>query len=151
MRRLIAICVAALAAAVMGFCLVSLRHGEPAETVNGSDLNWLRTEFHLDDRQFAAIQALHEDYSSVCARHCADIAAASARREELQRSGAPAADLTAAQRRVIELEAVCNDATRAHLHQVAAVMAREEGERFLRMVEPHLAQVPHDGDRAFRH
>lgn len=150
MKRLGTIFAAAIVAAVIGFCLVSLRRSAPVPAQNGADLNWLRTEFALDDAQFATIRALHENYSATCARHCGDIASACARRDELRAASVPAAEVTAAEKRITDLTAVCNDATRAHLRRVAAAMSPAQGERFLRTVEPHLAQLPHDGERALR-
>lgn len=119
----------------------------------GTDLQWIRTEFALNDAQFAAVQSLHEKYSGQCAQHCADIIAARHRLEELRASQPPpaAADLTAAEHRLLELEAFCNEATRAHVRRVSAAMPAEQGERFLRTVEPHLAQLPHDGVRGLGH
>ena len=145
MKRLVSLLIAALAAAAVTFGLVSLWHApHPPSGPDPGGLAWIRTEFGLSDEQFAAVRRLHEDYSMVCGQHCADIAGAVATLAEVRRSSAGATEITAAERRVAELEAVCNDATRAHLRRVAAAMPAGQGERFLRLVEPHLAQLPHD-------
>jgi hypothetical protein len=144
-RRLALLLVVALASAAVTYLLVGLRESAP-KTTRGSDLSWLKSEFALDDAQFAAIGSLHNEYSGQCAQHCADIMAARAKLAAL-----PPNDGTgraASLQEIAKLEAVCNEATRAHLRRVAAAMPAEEGERFLRTVEPHLAQLPHDGVRA---
>jgi hypothetical protein len=142
-KRLLLLLGAALAAAVTGYLLVGLRQAT-VTPVRGTDLTWIRAEFGLNDEQFAAVCRLHDEYSGTCAEHCAHIIAARDQLESLTKAAAPASDITSAERRVVELEQVCNDATRAHLRRVAAVMPPDQGERFLRMVEPHLAQLPHD-------
>ncbi len=147
MKRLVLVLAVALASAVVAYFLVALRRSADMQSLRGSNITWIRTEFGLNDGQFAAVQRLHDDYSGVCAKHCTDVAAA---RDQLEAiiaaNGSPTAR-AAAEQRVLDLEAVCNDATRAHLHRVAAAMPPAEGERFLRLVEPHLAQLPHDGER----
>jgi len=92
---------------------------------------WLRTEFHLNDAQFAAIKKLHDDYGTVCAEHCAAIMAA-------QKRAAPAAEIAA-------LEKTCVDAMTAHFRRVAALMPAGEGERYLTMVLPRVASYDHNG------
>ncbi len=108
---------------------------EPAEVQkamrDGDALAWLRTEFHLDVEQYAAIRKLHEDYGKVCAGHCAAIMAA-------QKRGAPAAEVTA-------LEKTCVDAMTAHFKRVAALMPPGEGERYLAIVLPRIADFDHRG------
>lgn len=136
---------------IAAYFFVGQRHAsqqrELAE-LSGANLAWLRAEFALDDAQFRAIAALHETYGPACAKHCADIVAASRRLEELRQASAPAAELAAATQTLAALEAVCNQATREHVRRVAAAMAPEQGRRYLDMIEPHLAQLPHDGVRA---
>lgn len=141
---LVGLAVAGLAFVVAG----GLRGPELPPETSGRDITWLRTEFGLNDEQFAAVRRLHDEYAGVCAQHCADIAAARAELARLGGSDADPAVREAAVRRVLELEAVCNESTRAHLRRVAAAMPAAQGERFLAMIEPHLAQLPHDGTRA---
>jgi len=150
MRQITIVLIAALVSGVCAYWLVQRRHGASISALagtSGDDLHWIRTEFRLDDAQFAAVKKLHEDYSVVCAGHCADIVSAQMRLEKLTTAGAPAADLDAARRDIAALEEVCNTATRAHLRRVAAVMPAEQGARYIALVEPHLAHSPHDGSR----
>ena len=154
MKQVTLVLIAALVAGICGFFLVQRRHAATAaewDSTRGDDLRWLRNEFRLSDTEFAAVKKLHEDYSIVCAQHCADIAGAQRRLQQLTRAGAPAADLEAARRDVAALEEVCNTATRAHIHRVAAAMPPDQGPRYVAMVEPHLAHSPHDGSRGMDH
>ncbi|MBI5381841.1 MAG: periplasmic heavy metal sensor [Opitutae bacterium] len=107
---------------------------------------WLRTEFHLDEAQVAAIAKLHADYSEVCAEHCAAIGDARAELAQLQASGqAPTAALIAARTRVAERELVCRTAIAGHLRAVAKLMPPAEGERYLRLLLPRVANYDHHG------
>lgn len=92
---------------------------------------WLRTEFRLTAAQFAAVTKLHDDYGTVCSRHCAAIM-------EARRRAAPAAEVAA-------LEKTCVDSMTVHFRQVAALMPAAEGARYLAMVLPRVAGYDHSG------
>jgi hypothetical protein len=107
---------------------------------DGDAMKWLRSEFQLTDEQYAAIVYRHEVHGRACAQHCADImdarlklAAARAR----QADGAEAAAATAELRRV---ESLCKTSVEDHVRQVAALMAPEQGRRYLSLVLPRLAK-----------
>lgn len=127
----LAVIVAACAAA---FATCYALRDEPAIHRAAQDndaMAWLRTEFHLNDAQFAAIKKLHEDYGLVCAEHCEAITAAKKR-------GAAAPEVAA-------LEKTCVDAMTTHFRRVAAEMPPREGERYLAMVLPRIAGYEHTG------
>ncbi len=92
---------------------------------------WLRAEFRLDDAQFAAIEALHDNYGYECARHCSAIMDARERQ-------APAEE-------VARLERVCVDSMTEHFRRVAALMAPGQGERYLAIVLPRVSGYSHEG------
>lgn len=142
MKRLALLLVVAAASAAVTYFLVGLRQPRDPIRSSGSDVGWICAEFKLDAGQCAAVRKLHEEYSAQCAQHCAEIVAATSRLDGL----APDAttERAAATTRIVELETVCNEATRAHLRRVAAVMPAAQGKRFIHLVEPHLAQLPHD-------
>lgn len=128
--------------------LVSFRlGGEPAvrEALEKRDaLAWLRTDFRLNDAQFTTIRQLHESYSVVCEEHCRAIQEAASTRSALKSSAQPdARALADADRRVEELRRICETAIAAHVRQVAAVMAPAEGERYLALVLPKIADFDH--------
>jgi hypothetical protein len=124
----------ALTACAVAFGVFYALNDEPAmhRAARENDaMVWLRTEFHLDETQFAAIKKLHDDYGAVCAEHCAAILAAKQR-------AAPAGEIAA-------LEKTCVDAMTAHFRRVATLMPAREGERYLATVLPRVKDYGHDG------
>ena len=99
---------------------------------------WLQREFKLSPAQMAAVDKLQSDYQPVCTGHCRLIM------EARDRLAAHPAD-AAAQADVTRLEGVCHDATMQHLREVAAVMAPDQGRRFLTLVEPKVSRHQHEG------
>lgn len=123
----------ALIASAAAFVVFYSLHDDPAlrrAAREGDAMAWLRREFRLTDSQFAAVQALHDDYAVECSDHCATITAAR------QRS-APAPEIAA-------LERICVDAMTAHFRRAAALISPEQGERYLATVMPRIAGHPHD-------
>ena len=98
---------------------------------DGDALAWLQMEFKLNDTQFAAIKGLHETYREACAVHCAAIMAA-------EKRNAPAGEVAA-------LEKTCVDAMTVHFRRVAALMPAGQGERYLAIVLPRVADFDHRG------
>jgi hypothetical protein len=101
-------------------------------------LAWLTREFKLTPAQTTAVEKLQADYQPVCAGHCRLIMAAHDRL-------AAAPNDTAVQAEITRLEQMCNQATLAHLREVAAQMAPEQGRRFLTLVEPKVSRHAHQG------
>ena len=125
----------ALAVCAGGFGASYAVNREPAELRRAARekdaMEWLRTDFHLDPAQFAAIRTLHNNFAVECSAHCAAILAARRRQDP------PAV--------IARLEGVCIRAMTEHFHQVAALMAPEEGQRYLAVVLPRIADYRHDG------
>jgi hypothetical protein len=123
----------ALAACAAAFGVFYALNDNPAmrrAAREGDAMAWLRTEFHLNDAQFAAIKKLHEDYGTVCAGHCAAIM-------EARKRSAPRAEIEA-------LEKKCVDSMTAHFRRVAALMPPGEGERYLATVLPRVEGYGHE-------
>jgi len=133
-RYLLVTVVAIFAACAASFC-VSYAMSNQAEVRraarSGDAMNWLRLEFHLDAQQYVAIQQLHEQYSAVCAEHCTAITAAKKR--------------NASSAEIASLEKACVDSMTTHFRQVAALMPRGEGDRYLAMVLPRVKDYDHSG------
>lgn len=105
---------------------------------------WLRADFQLTDAQFTAIKRLHDAYSLVCAEHCRAIQDAAQLRDELKASSkADVASLAEADRRVEELQAVCESAITSHVRQCADLMTPEAGRRYLALVLPKIEDFDH--------
>lgn len=123
---------AVVAAAALAFGAFYKLNDEPAvhrAARDGDAMLWLRTEFRLDEGQFAAIKKLHDDYGAACGGHCAAIMAARER-------GAPAAEVAA-------LERVCVEAMTQHFKNVATLMPAGQGARYLATVLPRVAGYDH--------
>jgi hypothetical protein len=107
-------------------------------------LQWLRDDFHLTPAQFTAIRELHASYAGTCSEHCRMIQEATQVRAALAatQSADPAA-VAAAERKVQELRAVCESAIATHVWQVAALMTPAEGQRYLALVLPKIADFDH--------
>jgi hypothetical protein len=124
----------ALGACALAFGVFFALNNDPAlrrAAREGDAMVWLRAEFKLDDAQFAAIKKLHDDYAVVCGEHCAAIMDARERK-------APAAE-------VARLEKVCVEAMTGHFQRVAALMPTGQGERYLAVVLPRVADYGHSG------
>ena len=96
------------------------------------DLEWLRLEFHLNEREMADIRALHKSYLPVCRSYCDRIAAAKA--ELLQALGPgtnvpPRVDQKLAE--IGMLRAQCQAAMLRHFAEVSRLMPQSQGERYL--------------------
>lgn len=122
----------AVLAGVAAFGVFYLLNDAPAmqrAVREGDAIAWLRTEFHLNDAQAAAIKQLHDDYGTVCAGHCAAIM-------DARKRSAPPAEIAT-------LEKKCVEAMTTHFRQVAALMPPGQGERYLATVLPRVAAYEH--------
>jgi hypothetical protein len=109
----------------------------------GDAMEWLRADFHLDDRQFAAIRRIHDDYCGTCEEHCRRIQEATRLRESLVEARAKPEAIESANGQIEELRATCETALTVHLKQVAALMSPEDGRRYLSLVLPKVATFDH--------
>ncbi len=110
----------------------------------GDVLGWMRCEFSLSEEQFAAIRALHEEHRKECAAHCAAVREARTR-EAVAREAGDAAGAAVAVNAQREAERICRSSVEAHVRRIAALMAPEEGARYLRLVLPRLDEADHSG------
>lgn len=136
---------AALAALV---AFVSFRAGRDpaveAALAKRDALAWLRADFKLTDSQFATIEKLHHSYSAVCEEHCRAIQDAMRARTALKANAAALpAQVDAAEKRVQELRQICETAIAAHVREVSRQMSPEQGERYLALVLPKIADFDH--------
>jgi hypothetical protein len=132
----LALLAAAAAGAGWGFYHLSRNPSLEAAARNGDTMAWLRTEFGLDAAQFAAIDRLHQTYTETCARHCTAIM--DARRRH------------ASEEEIRSLEAACVRSMTDHFRQVAALMPPGQGERYLALVLPRIAEYDHRGAPTLR-
>lgn len=112
----------------------------------GDAMAWLKREFHLTDRQYAAIEELHRTYTGSCNEHCRAIQEAIKARAALQTAQpVDAAAVAAAEQRVRELSIRCETALLRHLEQVAALMSPADGRCYLETTRPLVAGFNHAG------
>lgn len=111
----------------------------PTPTPPNNEVAWLTREFQLTPAQASHIAALHTAYQPVCEEHCRLILEAS---QQLADADSPEARL-AAEQALDARTLLCQDATRAHLHAVAAVMDPLQAARYLAAIEPRLADHEH--------
>lgn len=146
MRYLVGtLAILALAAAATGFICFQM-NSDPelhAAAAKGDAMQWLRTDFHLNDAQFAAIRQLHASYAGTCEEHCRMIQEATRARNALAAAHGDAAALDAANRQLRDLRLVCETAIARHVRRVAELMAPEDGRRYLALVLPKIATFDH--------
>ena len=135
-----------LLAAVTGFfCYrVSCNAALHAAATKHDAMEWLRADFHLTDAQFASIRELHNSYAGTCEEHCRMIQEATKARNALKSaSSADPAAMLSAEQKIQELRTHCETAIARHVRQVAALMSAEDGQRYLAMVLPKIADFDH--------
>ena len=135
-----------LVAAATGFLCYRLSSAPElhAAVKNGDAMAWLRADFHLTDAQFAAISKLHDDYAPSCEEHCRLIQEATVARDAIAATrGSDPATVAAAERTLRELRLTCETAIAAHVRKVAALMSARDGERYLALVLPKIADFDH--------
>lgn len=132
-RRLVLFLGLILLAGLVGYSLTCRLLPAPATDAEGRH-RWLCDEFNLSPAQSARIDALQASYAPVCAGHCDAISRAHAAFDAATEATARTAALAELER----LKILCTEATRAHLHAVAACMGPEQGARFLALMEPRV-------------
>lgn len=139
------VCIAIIAVAV-GFAVYRASGDKAVQQAlaKRDALEWLRADFALTEKQFAAIKQLHESYSLVCEEHCREILRATRAREDLKaKAEGDAGAFAAADRRVEELRQVCETAITKHVRNCAAEMSPEAGQRYLALVLPKIKDFDH--------
>ncbi len=134
-----------LGAAIFGFVCYRLSCDSAlhAAAEKGDAWHWLRQDFHLTDQQFAAIQVVHQAYAGSCVEHCRLIQEATKVRDALTAKTSSPGPRAAAELAVKELRSVCEQALTVHVQKVAALMAAEDGRRYLALMLPKIAAFDH--------
>jgi len=135
-----------LAALATGFLCYQMSSAPAlhAAVKKGDAMEWLRVDFNLTDGQFAEIQKLHEAYAPSCEEHCRMIQEASQARDALVATrGSDPVAIAAAERTLQEMRTICETAIAAHVRKVAALMSPADGQRYLALVLPKIADFDH--------
>jgi hypothetical protein len=138
--------VLALAALATGFLCYRLNSAPAlhAAVATRDAMAWLKVDFHLTDAQFAEIKKLHDAYAPSCEEHCRLIQEATRAIEALAATrGSDPAAVVAAERTLQDLRTTCETAIAAHVRKVAALMSPDDGQRYLALVLPKIADFDH--------
>ncbi|XHR30317.1 MAG: Spy/CpxP family protein refolding chaperone [Chthoniobacteraceae bacterium] len=145
MKRLFLILlVTALVAAGGYFAAFHLMaHGTPTQCLmNQPDcgMQWLKSEYHLTDAQYAKIAQMHSDYRPTCDLLCARVATANEKLNELiAASPVVTPEIEAELKEWALLQNDCRVAMLRHVYAVAAEMKPEEGRRYIQMATARIA------------
>ncbi len=101
-----------------------------------SALARLQLEYHLDDAQFAQIQALYAAYYPKCLEMCRRIAEKNAGLHKLlSATNVVTPEIRKALAEAAELRAECQGNMLAHFYAVAQIMPPDQGQRYLAWVQ----------------
>lgn len=147
MKRLLLVLAVSVIAGAISF--TAYFHNRQAALAHLDELSWLKEEFRLDDRQFAEVQRLRDAYVPVCTAHCAEyLQAQGALTAALKRNTAPGPELDQVVAALYQVQAKCQTGMLKHGYEMAAVMAPDQGARYLAMIKARvLAIVPADMGR----
>lgn len=104
-----------------------------------AELEWLRHEFKLDDRQFAEIKRLHGAYDPECDALCQRMIKAQTNFEELVgKNQSLTPELAQALREVAQVREACQTAMLQEIYREGQVMNPDQRQRYLKVMEPHV-------------
>lgn len=126
---------------ILGAVLAAVSYGgfyflrDVPEPGSGSELEWLRTEFHLTDEEFNRVRDLHFSYLPQCEEMCARIDQKNA---DLRRIMSNAKSITPEiekqLREATQLRQECLRAMVDHFYQIAQVLPEKQRKRYLEWV-----------------
>jgi hypothetical protein len=100
------------------------------------ELAWLKTEYHLNDAQFAQVLELNDAYHPKCAELCRRIDEQNARIQQLlAATNTVTPEIKQALAEAARLRAECESAMLQHFYEVSDAMPPEEGKRYLAWVQ----------------
>jgi hypothetical protein len=132
MKKLLLVLAVAIAVACATYA-VHFRQQTAAR--DETEQQWLKREFALSDSQLAAVERLERDYRPVCDGHCADYMAAHSRLEALlAKNAAWRPEMGRAMESLYRSQMECHRDMLKHAYEVSAVMAPDQGQRYLAMI-----------------
>jgi len=142
MKKAVLILTLALLAGVAAFCL--MRHHKMAESHGGPlldsmpELAWVRADLHLTDEQFAKVSDLHVAYRPKCVEMCRCMEQSRTKVEALSRKERTVTpELESAIGEHAEVSARCQRAMLKHIYDTAAVLDRNQADRYLNTMLPY--------------
>lgn len=126
-------------------CNCAAPSGMPVE--NGSllpELQWLKLSLHLNDGQFAKVQALHLAYQPRCAELCMRVQHSDqALMECTSHSHEVTADVLKLMHERAALVQECRQAMLKHVYETAACMDSTQADLYLKTMLPHVLGTVH--------
>lgn len=107
-----------------------------------AELQWLKSEFALDNDQFTHVVALHNAYAPKCEAMCSGIIKANKKLETLLNSsqGIITPEIKAAMIDLNTADLNCRQNMLEHIYAVSREMSPANGERYRRMMEAQILQ-----------
>lgn len=143
MKRALVIILAALVLGAATYFLCFRMATQPMRQMASVDneLVWLAAEFHLTPEQTKRIEQLHSAYEPRCMEMCRQIAENNV---QLDRLIAAKGEFTPEMDRLLrdsaEIQIECRRDMLTHIYAVAAVMPREQGERYIGLLKMQVLQ-----------
>lgn len=132
MKKPLIIVIAGLLLAAGAYAALFLARTGLKHADDSSELLWLRTEFSLNDQDFARIRTLHEGYLPDCEKMCARIAAADKELERLIVStNQVTPEISKKLSEISNLRQECQATMLEHLYAVSRAMPEDQGRRYL--------------------
>ena len=135
--------VLALAVGVLSGTAAYYWSREPVAEPRREAIEWVKQEFRLSPTQAARIAELHALHGERCAEHCLAIQRARRQLRQAREQARGADEIHAAEEHLAQVDQACRDSLSRHVHEIASVMADEEGRRYLSIVLPRIATFDH--------
>jgi len=143
-KKVFLLLIAAIALACMGYAVYFKAATHKTQNMMGAKeggMEWLRSEFHLDDVQYSKIKALHDAFEPECDKHCRDLAEANRNLAKLmQESPEYSPEIAHALEKCAEIKSECRKATLGQIYAVSHLMGSDEGLRYRRMMAACLVE-----------
>lgn len=125
--------------AVAAYACVYLAGTTTQRSVDGSErpaLAWMKSEYRLDDAQFARLCEVHDAYRPKCMAMCRMIDAKNAQIEKLLAgTNTVTPEIKQALAEAAAIRGECEAAMLEHFYRVARTMPPEQGQRYLVWVQ----------------
>ena len=139
MKKTWLILIGGVLAGLIGYACIYLRATSTQRSMEHSlrpELEWLKTEYHLSDAQFADVVRLHDAYRPKCCELCRRIDEQNSKVQQLlATTNTVTPEIRQALVQAAQLRAECESAMLQHFFEVSRVMPEEQGKRYLAWVQ----------------
>jgi hypothetical protein len=155
MMKTVSYAVVALMAGFLAFYLMRSHQMAPSHNTmldSMPELAWVKSEFNLNEQQFANVSRLHANYRPRCKEMCDRIQKSSAHLEQLcqtQSSLNPQVESAVTAHANLQLE--CQKEMLKHIYQTSAALDPSQAERYLETVLPQVLNFSHGPSKHHAH